>query len=192
MKKLLVLAMVAVLGVSSANAQLTLGLKGGLNFATLSSLPSGSSNDGSRIGLVFGAYSRIKVPVIGIFVQPELVFAQKGGKLSGGTTVIVNTLDIPILVGKTFGPVRIGLGPVFGFPVTSEIENSGVTVDASDNTSSPLAGLQLGLGLNLPAGLGLDLRYEIGLTKIYDNTGVFANNDTKTNAIQFTVSYKLL
>jgi len=30
------------------------------------------------------------------------------------------------------------------------------------------------------------------LTKIYDNNGAFANNDTKTNAIQFTVSYKLL
>lgn len=191
MKKLLVLVMLAFLGLGTANAQFTLGLKGGLNFATLSSLPNGSSNDGSRIGLVFGAYSRVKVPVIGIFVQPELVFAQKGGKLAGGTTVIINNLDIPIIVGKTFGPVRIGLGPVFGFPMTSKIESSGVSLDVADNTSSPLAGLQLALGLNLPAGLGLDLRYELGLTKIYDNTGAFANNDTKTNAIQFTVSYKL-
>ena len=190
MKKVYTLLLLVLLGAGTANAQLTLGLKGGLNFATLSSLPTGTDGDGSRIGLVFGAYTRIKVPVIGIFIQPELVIAQKGGKQTSGgisATTKITTLDIPIIIGKSFGPVRIGLGPVFGFPLSAKTDVAGVETDFKNITSSPLAGLQIGLGVSLPAGLGLDLRYELGLTKIV----TVANSDTKTNAIQFTVSYKL-
>lgn len=195
MKKLYVLVAFVLLGIGTAQAQLGIGIKGGLNFATLSSLPDNVDNDGSRIGLVLGGYVRIKVPGAGIFVQPELVFAQKGGKSKAGgssATIKINTLDIPIILGKSFGPIRVGLGPVFGFPLTSQVESGSVTVDAGSNTNSPLAALQIGLGLDLPSKLGLDLRYELGLTKMYDGNGAFANNDTKTNAIQLTISYKIL
>ncbi len=193
MKKIYIVLLLLVLGAGTANAQLSFGVKGGLNFGTFSSLPDGVDNDGSRIGIVLGAYTRFKIPVVGLFVQPELIFSQKGGKQTAGgitATTSVNNIDIPILVGGSLGPVRLAIGPVFGFPIGAKSEVAGISVDILENVNSPLAGLQIGAGISIPGTkLGFDLRYELGLTKIVDNA---VNNDTKLNLIQFTVSYGIL
>lgn len=193
MRKILVLVILFALTTTTTTfAQFELGVRGGFNFATFSALPNGVDNDGARIGIHLGAYSRFQLPQ-GIYLQPELLISQKGGKLAipainRSFTTKITTIDLPIIVGYNLKPVRLGLGPVIGFVISARSESGGRTDDVLDDTNKTLMGLQIGVGFDPIEKLGVDLRYEVGLTKLSNR---IADDNTKTNVIQLTVSYRL-
>ena len=112
------------------NAQLvTFGLKAGVNTTTdvfkNVSLTNDEGkgydiiNNKAKVGFLAGAYARVSI--LGFFVQPELYYAQSSTEITlqeiGTTTVSkevnkLNTLNIPILFGTKFGPLRVNAGPV--------------------------------------------------------------------------------
>lgn len=192
MKKLYILILFVLAVAGTANAQVGIGLKGGFNFATFGGLPDGYNNDGARIGIVLGAYARLGLSE-SVFLQPELVIAQKGGKgaipsSNAAYTYKITTLDIPVIFGFNLKPIRLGIGPVLGFVLGSNYEWRGNSSNSINSTNDILGALQLGIGFDATEKLGFDLRYEAGLTKL---SSISANSKTKTNVIQFTVSYKL-
>lgn len=192
MKKLYILVLFAFLSTGIAQAQVGFGLKAGLNLATFSALPDGIDNDGARIGLHLGAMLQFKLSE-SIFFQPELMISQKGGKgainsINRAYTTKITTLDIPLLFGTKLDPVRLYLGPSFGFVVSARSESGGNTNDVMDSVNDILASLQLGVGFDPTEQIGIDLRYEAGLTKLSSRV---ADDKTKTNVIQLTVSYRL-
>lgn len=186
----------------TATAQL--GIKAGINLASLSEEPGESSiqdfEEESILGFQAGLVAEIPVSE-GFAIQPELLWVQKGGRrnytLAGSgyeQRVTYNHLQIPVLAkvkaGETDGS-GLGLyffgGPFVGFALNGRVEQeltiAGATTesdfdiefDDDDNQRRIDWGATFGLGMNLGA-LFVDLRYDLGINNILDSDA-FNNND---------------
>jgi hypothetical protein len=193
----------------------TFGLKAGVNYSELTynslSVANGNafdltSSDGRAWGLAAGGFFRVGRT---IFLQPEIMLSQKGGRyMIGSTGGTVNSrqvdikftnVDLPLLVGVKLAKVfRINAGPVLTFR-TSDNGNLGDTFDqyASDNNyfRKGLIGYQAGIGFDL-GKLVLDLRYEGNVRDVIRIDFVNPNNQgqflSKSNLFQATVGFKFL
>jgi len=178
MKKLLALSFSALLCLSfltpqQTRAQANFGLRAGLNFANINDRPDGFEPD-SRTGVMLGGYLNVKVPMSPISIQPEALYSQKGYE-SGGATLKLDYLEIPVLAKFSFapGPVQphVYFGPYAGFVLNSEVSGNGISVDV-DNTQTDFGGV-IGAGADLNAGitkLNVGLRYSFGLVDAIDGT----------------------
>lgn len=184
MKKLVMVLLVsfALLAVTKAEV-FQIGIKGGIGFSSikindLTDISSGAdafdlmTGDGVMAYHV-GIQTRIKIAML--FVQPELYFNDGGGTVeqvtSGGIrnlmTVDYKRIDLPVLLGTKFGPLRINLGPVGSYIVQESIVHD-LSHVPEDYTifSEPLTwGFQAGLGLDI-SRLSFDVRYEGSLSKL--------------------------
>ncbi|GAB2703435.1 hypothetical protein GCM10027037_31550 [Mucilaginibacter koreensis] len=180
MKKYL-LSIAALIVVSlSAKAQVSLGVKGGVNFSKIN---TDNVKESTVAGYQAGLFARLGG---GTYLQPELYLSSKGGKFDFNTTnnttttngkVTFTTLNVPLLLGKRFGGdklnFRLMVGPVYSY-ILSKSQNfsdnvSGAYNDFGDYKNSTL-GFQAGGGVDI-GNITADLRYEGGLTKINPNYG---------------------
>ncbi|WGD34343.1 porin family protein [Olleya sp. YS] len=197
MKKLLMIAAVAVFGLTSANAQdVNFGAKAGVNFATI----TGDDTDGieSKIGIHIGLVAEIEISENFSF-QPELLYSAQGAQDDYSESENINgftysyteeakaKLDYIILplMAKYYvaDGFSIEAGPQIGFLVKSEEEvsfsetingqtESGTeSADTDDFTSGVDFGLNFGLGYKLDSGLNFSARYNLGLSNINDGEG---------------------
>jgi hypothetical protein len=197
MKKI-ILILCLTLGLSQAsNAQLDFGVKGGLNYNSNSIKEVQSdvfSGAKSKTGYHAGAWLRFKLPIIGFYVRPELVYTNLENEVfykSKETTYSFQKIDIPVLLGKKiFGIGNIFIGPSFQYILASDFSINDITsVDADGLTM----GLQFGGGVEF-GKLGIDLRWERAFSgiksKLVSNLGN-VNYDTRINQIIIGLSYKL-
>jgi len=198
-KVFLLSALFLIFATYTATAQVTAGIKGGINSSWLAPIP-GNEDRATNIGWGFGGFARVSVPVVGIHVQPELLITQKGGKLESDNGNIIETrrltnIDIPVMLGKGFAGniLRFQVGPEFSFilDATQEEENKnlGTTREFElTNVNDFLLGWQVGLGADIPGvGLTVDLRYAGTITRFFEDNANF-----RPNAIWLTVGYKFL
>ncbi|MCF4102500.1 PorT family protein [Gillisia sp. M10.2A] len=197
MKKLLVIAIVFISG--TAMAQSSFGIKGGLNYGAtgdyenysqvaddVTTIENGKEKTGYHLG-VFG-----KFEVVGIFIQPELVYTRLNTEYNTFDYKI-DKIDAPLLVGlNVLGPLNIKAGPSFQYILNNDFENSALKVSKVDNEIT--LGYQLGAGLNL-GRLGLDLRYE-GAFKENNAFGEMASDnnfkiDSRPSQWILSLSYNL-
>lgn len=208
MKKVL-LACLLFVGISQySHAQIQFGLKAGVNYNSDSfSDVSNDVLDGaeSRTGYHAGIWFRAKLPVIGLYLRPEIVYTELkndvnytqaslgGGSVSRTTDFSFRKIDVPVLLGKKiFGIGNIFAGPSFQYILSSDFGLNDITDVRTDDFS---LGIQLGGGIEF-GRLGIDVRWERGLskteTKFVDNTiNGNVNFDTRVNQIIFGVSYRL-
>jgi len=198
MKKI-ILILCLTLGLSQASiAQLDFGVKGGLNYNSNSIKEVQSdvfSGAKSKTGYHAGAWLRFKLPIIGFYVRPELVYTNLENevfyKSKETTTYSFQKIDIPVLLGKKiFGIGNIFIGPSFQYILASDFSINDITsVDADGLTM----GLQFGGGVEF-GKLGIDLRWERAFSgiksKLVSNLGN-VNYDTRINQIIIGLSYKL-
>lgn len=166
-KYLLSVALLITLSIST-KAQFSLGIKGGVNYSTISADNLKSS---SVAGYQAGLFARIG----GIFyLQPEVYLSSTGGQFnSSGNTyngkVTFTNLNVPLLLGLRFGPknlnLRVMAGPIFTSAL-SHNENFSNGFNTAYNNST--LGYQAGAGIDLGA-ITADLRYQGGLNNINDN-----------------------
>src|SRR5437868_4618172 len=101
-KVLLSLSLVATTFIA-ANAQVSFGIKAGLNLATFTGSDASSSNlpgKTMKAGLNIGG--QVAIPVTSHFsVQPEAVYSMQGVKLDGGTYDL-SYINIPVLAMYRF------------------------------------------------------------------------------------------
>ena len=184
MKKIVMVLLASFTLLGAVKAEVfQMGIKGGIGF---SSLQINEINDISSGADVFdlmtgdgvmayhvGLQTRIKIAML--FVQPELYFNDGGGTLeqvtTGGIhnlmTVDFKRIDLPVLLGTQFGPLRINLGPVGSYIVQESIVHD-LSHVPEDYTifSEPLTwGFQAGLGVDI-SRISLDVRYEGSLSKL--------------------------
>jgi len=196
MKKVLLTLVLVVASIQYSNAQISYGLKTGLNIdlngqaSEYIKLPNGlsiesASNNG---GYHFGAWFRVKVPLIGLYVRPEVIYTSLSsehtirattsilddvdalvGKKSTSINYSLNKIDIPVLLGLKFLAVgNIFVGPNIQYLTKSEIKSDFYNNETIDEAIS--FGLIIGAGIEFWK-LGIDARFETG----------FASPDTFTS-----------
>ena len=207
MKKLIIAA-VAVFTVGAASAQdVKFGVKGGLNYATLSG--DIAETDGI-IGFAVGGFLNVKINEKFAF-QPELLYSTQGTAEKSTETISGATINeegrlelaymnIPLMfrvnVTEAF---TFEAGPQIGFLLSARdaeketITNSGGSTviessdDVKDNLNTTDFGLNFGLGYDLTKNLNAGLRYNVGLNDISKNTDNYTiKNSVFTLAIGYT------
>lgn len=161
----------------TVSAQFKLGVRAGYNTQSIdpSTLVVKSGGDLNNLGLSirnadygaqFGAFARIGDKW---YVQPELMFNTnsvnfKVQDLNSGNEVIglakerYNYVDLPLLIGRRFGPLRIETGPVAHFFISSSSDLK--SLDGYQQQFKNAAyGWQAGIGLDVWR-FGLDARWE--------------------------------
>jgi hypothetical protein len=186
--KLLLSALLIMISAGSfAQAQLGIGIKGGVNFAKLDGTTTLGGNFKNRTGYHFGAFALVKLTKIGI--QPEIIFSQQGSKFKtdfGDFEGNFSYINIPVILKLyTIAGINLQVGPQFGFLSKAEIDGD----NAKDSFKNSDLSLALGAGWDLPFGLSIDARYNLGLSKI-DDDAAFKN--IKNQVIQISLGYKLI
>lgn len=189
--------------VQSSNAQLDFGLKAGLNYnpesiVSFKDLKSEYFNKAEgKLGYHAGIWLRAKIPAIGLYIRPELVYTALKSEVSvlGATKKTdfdFKKIDIPVLLGKKFAKIiYVHIGPSFQYIMNGDITYESIKNIELDGFS---VGLQLGGGLEF-GPFGIDIRWERAfkdveaklIPKIGGKPIAF---DTRINQIIFGLSYK--
>lgn len=199
MKKI-ILILCLTLGFSQlSNAQIAFGVKGGVNYNSESIKETSQdvfSGAKSKTGYHAGIWLRFKVPVLGLYLRPELVYTNLENevffKTAGkSTTHNFQKIDIPVLLGKKiFGIGNVYVGPSFQYILDSDFEISDISsVDAKGFTM----GLQFGGGVEF-GKLGIDVRWERAFSGIESSLTSSLGNvnyDTRINQIIVGLSLRL-
>ncbi|NJO68835.1 MAG: PorT family protein [Bacteroidetes bacterium] len=165
----------------NAQSQIKFGVRAGITSSTLEAdkVSAGdytieTVND-AKIGFQVGLVSQIQIRKF--FLQPELLFATSGGVLRvsdvNGSTLRdqkFSKVEIPVLVGGKWGPVRLGVGPVASIVIKSKSELKDIN-NFSDKFNSATFGYQAGIGLDIWK-LALDVKYEGNLSRLGDGVTI--------------------
>ena len=157
----------AVLAFAYTNAQeVKFGVKGGLNIATL----GGDAEDAkSLVGFHVGGFAEIKLSDK-FAIQPELLYSTQGAKFEGtdGDADYDDKLDylnIPVMakyyVAEGFS---LEAGPQIGFLLSAKEDGE----DVKDFYKSIDFGVNFGAGYDFTENLSAGVRYNLGLSNIYD------------------------
>ena len=206
MKKVILIVLFIIGGTQLIQSQIQFGIKGGVNYNSNSisnvsdDILSGAK---SKTGFHGGIWTRIKIPVIGLFIQPELVYTQLSNDVvylpksinPTTTSYEFRKIDIPVLLGKkVFGIGRVFAGPTFQYVLDGDFGLSNIKDVKSDGFT---LGMQLGAGIDI-GKLGLDVRWERAFSDTEssftrDNIIGTTNKttfDTRVNQIIVGLSYK--
>jgi hypothetical protein len=181
-----VILVVFVLLAMSAQAQVKIGVKGGLNVSTVSGIGKlllASSESvrackiSSRAGFHAGVMAQFPLPS-NFFIQPELLFSMQGLKSTvyiGASEVTgtdeLNYLQLPVYAGYKINvgtglDVIAGVGPYFAYGIsgTDDAFDSDEGLKRLDIGASALAGIQF-------YHLQITIGYDLGLTDMVDING---------------------
>lgn len=192
--KMVVIAALFLLSATvTVNAQTRFGLKAGTNFSKLGGEDSYSANKG-KVGFYGGFLANIPI-LPSLSVQPELLYNNLGGKQKEGgnkATFNINYMAVPVMLQYNHSSgFYAETGPEFAVLLSSklkyEIDGEKGTEEGSDELKSFNAAWGTGVGYELESGLGFGLRYNLGLTPIFDEGGY----DVRNNAFSIGVHYKL-
>lgn len=201
MKKFIA-SFVLILASTALMAQFNIGPKIGYTASKLST-DGGDIKEDMKSTLHFGAFARLGTKT---YLQPELLFMTKGTKfgysLADGVKqdVKLNTIDIPVLVGfrlldLKLANVRAMAGPVASLVINKDVDNVADLDDELMESDLKDAnwGFQVGVGADV-LSLTLDIRYEIGLSNMFDGeqTSSFNTDDIKNNTFLVTLGWKIL
>jgi hypothetical protein len=189
---------VVLLAAPSASAQtFQFGVKGGVNFATLS-VEDGDSAFDSRIGAVIGGFVTWQA-FSWLELQPEVLFSSKGAKVeeSGiSSNLIVDYLEMPILA-RYSRPlsdnwrIYVAGGPTLGVRLraraTTEFSGGTEEIDIDDDVEQMDFGVAVGGGVEVGRWM-FDGRYTFGLSDIDANASDAAT--FRNRAISVTAGFR--
>ncbi len=198
MKKLILTFALVLIGFS-ASAQFTLGPRVTLISSNLNlreEIANVQEGD-AEFGFQYGLFARFKVPVIGLYVQPELLFSSTESTITSSAQNVdlsFNRVDVPIMIGGKVGPLRINAGPSLSFLTSAESDVSGTVTDIKDNYSSTTVGFQAGIGIDLLKFV-IDLKYEGSLGEKFGDAITVGGNsfatDERPSQIVLGIGFKL-
>lgn len=166
------------------------GIKGGLNLATINNL----DDTDYKAGVLLGAYFKLKLAESDVYLQPEVLYVQYGGKdANSDQSMTFNYIQIPVLLKLGFGASdaseasvspNVFFGPYLGINTKAEFDTGeGLSGDIDEVVKDTDIGLVIGMGLDSNK-LSLSLRYAAGLTSLYEDD---FDDGEKNGAIAFTV-----
>lgn len=180
-----------------AQTQFSIGIKGGLNFASL------GGNTSGKTGIHAGGFALFKLNEYAL--QPEILLSQQGSKTTiNGTDFESNFsyINIPVVFkyyvvkSKNGGGVNLNAGPQLGFLQTAKADvfdsiafilNKDQDVKRAYKKTD--VSLALGGGWDSPYGFSLDFRYNLGLRRIEEDENLEA---TRNQVFQLSIAFKLM
>jgi opacity protein-like surface antigen len=173
MKKLLLSAALLIAVSIGAKAQVSLGIKGGVNFSKIS---TDNVKESTLTGYQAGLFARVGNSW---YFQPELYLSGTGGKFESSDNntafngkVRFTNLNVPLLIGRSFGQkdlnFRVMAGPIYTYQLDNSVSLGSNISGAADNFNKSNFGYQVGAGVDI-GSITADLRYEGGLTKVSDS-----------------------
>jgi hypothetical protein len=212
MKKVLTLIVMAVAFAMPSKAQVSFGVKGGLNFTNMS-FDKGSIDDilKNKTGFFAGLTVRVSLPVPGLAIDGSALYDQREGDVEVYTGFSDNdksteklksqSIQIPINLRYEIGlgesaNVFIFAGPQVGFNIGDKTKD--LWNDAAEwrlKTSNFSA--NVGLGFTIMSHLQLTANYNIALGKTgevdfksaVDKTWDTVKGDAKANSWQIALAY---
>jgi len=193
MKKILLIA-VMFIAYNTSNAQISYGIKGGLNYnyANVDNVSDFAVNN--KVGYNIGGFLRVKIPLLGIYVQGEPTYTRLNSEVTDrdgnhASTLGSNRFDLPVLAGFKFALFRIYAGPVMSWNLGSSVGWDNYKVVVKDKTS---IGGQVGVGVEL-GRLMVDLRYEGGISHELEMVGLDKSDqfDNRGSQLILGVALKL-
>jgi hypothetical protein len=176
MKKSIILAFVLFIGLIAAQAQVKVspGVRGGLNFSTLTNIEDNNTKTdfylGGLVNIKFNKYFSL---------QPELTYSRQGDKgreyFDNGNYRYVNYELNYITVGAVAkfnfngSGFHILAGPSLDFKIDDNYINSN-----PEDFDLAIVG---GVGYSLPNGLTFEARIKQGLIDIYGYDGIYDDNN---------------
>ncbi|MDM1137323.1 PorT family protein [Empedobacter falsenii] len=202
MKKL-ILGIALFGGLSAANAQIDLGVKGGLNFPTLSgdSRQIYQNQTKFRTDFYVGGYANYKI-TDQISFQPELLYSKQGAGLktndNSKAKLITHNINIP-LMGRyeIMDGLNVEFGPQLGFLVSAKKKTEEGKINEKekyvDNFKTFDFGLNFGAAYKITDELEINARFTKGLSNINDYYPQTINDNYKITNTYFSVgiAYKL-
>jgi opacity protein-like surface antigen len=206
MKKLVIIAAIAVFGITSANAQeVRIGAKGGVNLATL-----GGDVENADHRTAFHLGGLVEIPLSERFaIQPEILYSAQGaeyedsGSFAGvpydyTVTTKLDYIQVPVMA-KVYLVEGLALeaGPQVAFLVNDKYEYDGDLGPFGDSgegdlNENDLSSIDVSIGAGasyrLPMGLFFGARYNFGLGNVNDGAD---KDDYKihNNVLQVSVGY---
>jgi hypothetical protein len=171
MKKVL-LVFVGAVCFSAIQAQIKIGVKGGLNLSTFSGKDAedAKSKTGFYAGVIgqFGLGEKFSV-------QPEVVYSTQGakGKMEGDpgytfeTKDEFNYINIPVLFQyKHSSGLFAQTGPQLGILLSAKEKMEGESRDVKEYIKSTDFGWAVGIGYLSKFNVGINARYNFGISKL--------------------------
>lgn len=203
MKKLIFTLCLLFAATQFSQAQIHFGVKGGINYNSDSfrevSADIINGNAKSRTGYHAGIWLRFKLPMIGWYIRPELVYTSLKSEvtlnsLNSKANYNFQKIDVPVLLGKKFLKIAyFNIGPSFQYLLDGKLNFNTIS---KTNVDGFTVGLQLGGGIEL-GKIGLDLRWERAFSDIESQlistvggSSSTANFDTRVNQIIIGLSYR--
>jgi len=173
MKKATMIVSVAVISFlfSTVRAQEAIGIKGGINIASLSGFEGRS-----RLSAHGGVFLHHTINKNWCF-QPELLYSGEGQRyISGGVerTLALSYLQLPLMIQYYPAPqLYFEAGPQFGLLLSAndKVDDHEEQINAKDDFTQAQVALGLGIGYKASEQLILYGRYNFGLTDVtrFDN-----------------------
>lgn len=202
MKKLFFALCLFLAASQFAQAQIHFGIKAGINYNSDSfqnvteDIINGNAE--SKTGYHAGIWLRAKLPIVGFYIRPELVYTALKSEvelngLDTTTSYDFQKIDIPVLFGKKFLKVAYAhIGPSFQYIIDGDLDIDELISETKADGFT--VGLQLGAGVEL-GKLGLDLRWERAFSDVESSLvssigGAETNFDTRVNQIIVGLSYR--
>ena len=175
MKKIILLVSIVLLTITSVKAQASLGIKGGVNFASI----MGDTPNGLRFRTAynFGLVAEIETSPV-TSVQPEIMYSSQGFHYDGGRANGVDLLEdnykldylnIPIVFKYYFSEgASFEAGPQVGFLLSAKTADNTINnSNLRDNLTNATFDFVVGFGYKFDNGFNLNARYIGGLTNIW-------------------------
>lgn len=197
MRRIIILLAV-MLSVQMANAQF--GIRAGLNSTAAQVDEIIQNADGldeykvsaadANVGFHFGLMGRINLG--NLYVAPELLFSSISSQMKiedllNETSTLADQsykkIDIPLIVGRKFGPdgfaLRLEVGPVASFMLSSESALTEITKEeVKEDLKTATWGFQAGAGVDLFEKIGVGVRYEGGLSSLGEGVTIAGREQT--------------
>ena len=173
MKKVTTVLSVTIMSLlfSTVSAQQAVGIKGGVNIASLSGFEGRS-----RVSAHGGVFLHHTINKNWCF-QPELLYSGEGQRYFSNAverTLALSYLQLPLMIQYYPAPqIYLEAGPQFGLLLSAQdkVEDEAGQINAKDDFTTAQVALGLGMGFKATEQLILYGRYNFGLTDVsrFDN-----------------------
>jgi len=206
----LLAAALALPAVPALGAEVSGGLKTGLNvsdFVGADASPGSGGTKASGAGLAIGGYLVFPLRQAKFKVQAECMITVKGATYKGDvlgshyeSRLKLTYLEIPVLArfdiaSRSGAKPAFLIGPAFGIKISAKSESHSIGYSATSSAQNVKAfdpGVMVGGAVDIPAGKGaisLEARYTRSLTTIYESGGG-DTPDVKNSVITILLGYR--